>query len=234
MHLVDVKVPATTSRPAEVDLVVVGAGFSGFYRLHKLRQLGVSSRVLEAVDDVGGNGPVKSERRAPLDADRKAYRQIAKWSRAGEPSEPTQVFGRYSTPELQRERFEAAWATSELIPILGVFAEQILFADANQIVAERLREKIRVVVYATGFDAMTGAIVAVDITGRDGLTLKQQWAHGPINDLGLMTVGFPNFFTFTEPGSPSVLANRRVSIKQHVDWVSAALSHLRAEGMSTR
>ena len=234
MHLVDVKVPATTSRPAEVDLVVVGAGFSGLCLLHKLPQLGVSSRVLEAADDVGGNGPVKSERRAPLNADCKAYRQAAKWSRAGEPSQPTQVYGRYSTPELQRERFDAAWPTGELIPILGVFAEQILFADANQIVAERLRERIRAIVYATGIDAMTGANVAVDITGRDGLTLKQQWAHGPINDLGLMTVGFPNFFTFTEPGSPSVLSNRMVSIEQHVDWVSAALSHLRAEGMSTR
>jgi len=89
------------------------------------------------------------------------------------------------------------------------------------------------IVYATGFDAMTGAIVAVDITGRDGVTLKQKWAHGPSTYLGLMTTGFPNFFTITGPGSPSVLSNMMVSIEQHVDWVTNCLSDLRAQGLDT-
>ncbi len=89
------------------------------------------------------------------------------------------------------------------------------------------------IVYATGFDAMTGAIVAVDITGRDGVTLKQKWADGPTTYLGLTTVGFPNFFAVTGPGSPSVLSNMTVSIEQHVDWVADTLEHLRAKGFET-
>ncbi len=89
------------------------------------------------------------------------------------------------------------------------------------------------IVFATGFDAMTGALVGVDITGKDGRTLKEQWAHGPATYLGLTTVGFPNFFTITGPGSPSVLSNMAVSIEQHVEWVSDALEHLRDHGWAT-
>jgi acetyl esterase/lipase/cation diffusion facilitator CzcD-associated flavoprotein CzcO len=83
------------------------------------------------------------------------------------------------------------------------------------------------IVFATGFDAMTGAIVGVDITGRDGLTLKEKWADGPVTYLGLMTSGFPNLFMITGPGSPSVLSNMMVSIEQHVDWIADALEYLR-------
>jgi cation diffusion facilitator CzcD-associated flavoprotein CzcO/acetyl esterase/lipase len=85
------------------------------------------------------------------------------------------------------------------------------------------------IVYATGFDAMTGALVAVDIAGRDGVTLKEKWRHGPHTYLGLMTAGFPNFFTITGPGSPSVLSNMVVSIEQHVDWIGDCLAHMRRE-----
>lgn len=83
-----------------------------------------------------------------------------------------------------------------------------------------------VIVYATGFDAMTGAIVAVDFEGRDGVTLKNKWAAGPSTYLGLMTVGFPNFFMITGPGSPSVLSNMVVSIEQHVDWIIDCIAFL--------
>ena len=89
------------------------------------------------------------------------------------------------------------------------------------------------VVFATGFDAMTGAIVSVDITGRHGVTLKQKWAHGPTTYLGLTTVGFPNFFTITGPGSPSVLSNMAVSIEQHVDWVADCIADLRDRNVET-
>ncbi len=89
------------------------------------------------------------------------------------------------------------------------------------------------IVFATGFDAMTGAIVSVDITGRDGITLKQKWADGPKTYLGLMTAGFPNFFMITGPGSPSVLSNMIVSIEQHVDWITDCLVRLRDRGMTT-
>ena len=86
------------------------------------------------------------------------------------------------------------------------------------------------IVYATGFDAMTGALVAVDITGRDGVTLKEKWADGPSTYLGLTTTGFPNLFMLTGPGSPSVLSNMAVSIEQHVEWVADCLTRLRDEG----
>ena len=86
------------------------------------------------------------------------------------------------------------------------------------------------IVYATGFDAMTGALVAVDIAGRDGQTLKQKWADGPRSYLGLMTTGFPNFFTITGPQSPSVLSNMMVSIEQHVDWIGECLAQLQRRG----
>ncbi|MGH7899748.1 MAG: flavin-containing monooxygenase, partial [Candidatus Binatia bacterium] len=85
------------------------------------------------------------------------------------------------------------------------------------------------IVFATGFDAMTGALVSVDVEGRGGLALRDKWADGPKSYLGVMTTGFPNFFTITGPGSPSVLSNMTVSIEQHVDWVSDCLVHMRDE-----
>ena len=78
--------------------------------------------------------------------------------------------------------------------------------------------------YATGFDAMTGALTGVDIRGRDGVALKDKWEAGPRTYLGLMTAGFPNLFMITGPGSPSVLSNMMVSIEQHVDWITDCLT----------
>lgn len=89
------------------------------------------------------------------------------------------------------------------------------------------------IVYATGFDAMTGPLVAVDIAGRNGVTLKEKWAEGPSTYLGLTTAGFPNFFTITGPGSPSVLSNMIVSIEQHVDWVVSCIDYLRERQFDT-
>jgi cation diffusion facilitator CzcD-associated flavoprotein CzcO/acetyl esterase/lipase len=86
------------------------------------------------------------------------------------------------------------------------------------------------IVFATGFDAMTGAIVAVDIIGRDELSLKDKWAAGPKSYLGLTTVGFPNFFMITGPGSPSVLSNMMVSIEQHVEWVCDTILYMSRTG----
>jgi cyclohexanone monooxygenase len=89
------------------------------------------------------------------------------------------------------------------------------------------------IVFATGFDAMTGALLNIDIRGREGRTLKDAWAEGPKTYLGLQVVGFPNLFTITGPGSPSVLTNMIVSIEQHVDWISDCMEHMRAEGLGT-
>jgi cyclohexanone monooxygenase len=86
------------------------------------------------------------------------------------------------------------------------------------------------IVFATGFDAMTGTILAIDIRGRDGVAMREAWADGPRTHLGLMVAGFPNLFLITGPGSPSVLSNMIVSIEQHVDWVCDALAHLGRQG----
>jgi cyclohexanone monooxygenase len=88
-------------------------------------------------------------------------------------------------------------------------------------------------IIATGFDAMTGTLAKLDIRGRGGLTLREKWAHGPVTLLGLMIAGFPNLFTITGPGSPSVLTNMVMSIEQHVDWIAAAIAWLDEHGLAT-
>jgi len=84
------------------------------------------------------------------------------------------------------------------------------------------------IVYAIGFDAMTGALGKIDIRGRGGAVLKDRWSHGPRTYLGLMIAGFPNLFIVTGPGSPSVLCNMAVAIEQHVDWISDCIAWLGA------
>jgi cation diffusion facilitator CzcD-associated flavoprotein CzcO len=85
-------------------------------------------------------------------------------------------------------------------------------------------------VFATGFDAMTGALLSIDIRGRSGRTLQEAWSAGPRTYLGLNSVGFPNFFTISGPGSPSVLTNMIVSIEQHVNWITECIEYLRENG----
>ncbi len=82
------------------------------------------------------------------------------------------------------------------------------------------------IVFATGFDAMTGTLAKIDIRGRDGGKLKDKWADGPRTYLGLMTVGFPNLFLVTGPQSPSVISNMLVSIEQHVDWIADCIARV--------
>jgi cation diffusion facilitator CzcD-associated flavoprotein CzcO len=89
------------------------------------------------------------------------------------------------------------------------------------------------IVFATGFDAMTGALSNIEIRGRAGVALKQKWSAGPRTYLGLMIAGFPNLFTITGPGSPSVLSNMVVSIEQHVDWIADCLAYLSERRLAT-
>ena len=89
------------------------------------------------------------------------------------------------------------------------------------------------IVFATGFDAMTGALLNIDIRGRGGSTLRQKWADGPRTYLGIAIAGFPNLFTITGPGSPSVISNMMVSIEQHVDWIADCLAHMQSHDLQT-
>jgi len=89
------------------------------------------------------------------------------------------------------------------------------------------------IVFATGFDAMTGALRNVEIRGRAGVTLNGKWSAGPRTCLGIMIAGFPNLFTITGPGSPSVLSNMVMAIEQHADWIANCLAYLREHQFST-
>jgi cyclohexanone monooxygenase len=91
--------------------------------------------------------------------------------------------------------------------------------------------ELDIIVFATGFDAMTGTFNRIDIQGRNGEKLKDKWAHGPLTYLGVATVGYPNLFMITGPGSPSVLSNMPVSIEQHVEWISGAIEYMREHGL---
>ena len=87
-----------------------------------------------------------------------------------------------------------------------------------------------IIVFAIGYDAMTGALLRINPRGRDGVALKERWQHGPRTYLGLMVAGFPNLFTVTGPGSPSVISNMLVSIEQHIDWIADCIAHLERNG----
>jgi cation diffusion facilitator CzcD-associated flavoprotein CzcO len=88
-----------------------------------------------------------------------------------------------------------------------------------------------IIVFATGFDAMTGPMLRMNITGRGGLSLAKAWEAGPLTYLGLQIAGFPNLFTVTGPGSPSVLCNMPVAIEQHADWIADCIAHMRTHGL---
>lgn len=88
-------------------------------------------------------------------------------------------------------------------------------------------------VFATGFDAMTGPYNKIDIRGRDGQLLRDKWAEGPRTYLGIMSAGYPNLFAITGPQSPSVLTNMPVAIEQHVEWISRAIQHMLDNGLDT-
>jgi cation diffusion facilitator CzcD-associated flavoprotein CzcO len=90
-----------------------------------------------------------------------------------------------------------------------------------------------IIVFATGFDAITGKFMEMDIQGRNELKLSEAWKEGPKTYLGLQTPGFPNLFSITGPGSPSVLCNMPVPIEQHVEWITNCIEHMRKNNIDT-
>ncbi|MBR0940643.1 MULTISPECIES: alpha/beta hydrolase fold domain-containing protein [Bradyrhizobium] len=120
------------------------------------------------------------------------------------------------------------------VTLVNLRQEPIKAITASGITTAKRSVDVDVIVFATGFDAMTGAIRAVHpITGRGGKSLTDVWAQGPQTYLGVTVEGFPNFFMITGPGSPSVLSNMAVSIEQHVDWVVDRIAALRDAGFTT-
>ena len=194
-------------------------------------------------------------------------------------------------------RFDAIWEQGTLFGFLGAFNDVLVDEEANAVVADYLRDRIRrivddpvtaevlcpttypvgtkrlcldtdyyetynrenvelvdlrrtpiqritatgietseatfdvdVIVFATGFDAMTGALLGPEITGRDDRTLRTEWSAGPRTYLGLTSHGFPNMFMICAPGSPSVMTNMLVSIEQHVEWSTELVAWMREHG----
>ncbi len=116
------------------------------------------------------------------------------------------------------------------VSLVDLKSDPIIEVTASGIRTESTHHNLDIIVFATGFDAMTGALLSIDIEGVGGTTLQQKWADGPCNYLGIQITGFPNLFTITGPGSPSVLTNMPVAIEQHVDWVTGCINHLQQHG----
>ena len=114
------------------------------------------------------------------------------------------------------------------VKLVDINKDPIERLNANGVKTAASQYDFDVVVFATGFDAMTGTLLRIDIQGLNGQSLQDKWAEGPKTYLGLTTANFPNLFMISGPGSPSVLTNMIVSIEQHVDWIAACLEHMRA------
>jgi cyclohexanone monooxygenase len=112
------------------------------------------------------------------------------------------------------------------VRLVDLREEPIKGIEATGVRTSARLHELDALVYAIGFDAMTGALTRIDIRGRGGVSLADRWAEGPRTYLGLMVAGFPNLFLVTGPGSPSVLANMAVAIEQHVDWIAQCIGWL--------
>ena len=121
----------------------------------------------------------------------------------------------------------------ENVELVNISKSGIERITPSGVVANGTEYQVDALVFALGFDAITGALTRADIRGRGGLPLTEKWAGGAKAYLGLMTEGFPNLFMITGPGSPSVLSNMIPSIEQHVEWIAEAIRHLRDNHLST-
>ena len=134
-------------------------------------------------------------------------------------------------PPIDSDYFETF--NRDNVSLVDVRAAPIERITANSIVTRDEEYEVDTIVFATGFDAMTGPLLAMDIRGRDDLGLQEVWQAGPRTYLGLQIAGFPNLFTVTGPGSPSVLCNMPVAIEQHVEWISDCIASMEAQGVQT-
>lgn len=283
-------------------VAVVGTGSSAIQSIPIIAKQATQLTVFQRTPNFSipaRNGNARPERVALYASDPAAYRHGGRHSSAGVPLPVSEMSALSVSAEERNATYERAWQNAGIMEFLGSYMDHLVNQEANDLLAEFVRNKIRgivndpttaetlcpkdypigtkrlcvdsgyyetynrenvrlvdirqhpvctiteggidlvdeslefdVIVFATGFDAMTGAIVAVDITGRGGVPLRDAWANGPLTYLGLMAAGFPNLFMVTGPGSPSVLSNMIVSIEQHVDWITDCIVHLRAHELT--
>ncbi|RBM01962.1 cyclohexanone monooxygenase [Glutamicibacter soli] len=121
----------------------------------------------------------------------------------------------------------------ENVQLIDVKSDPIVEITPTGVRTESNFYELDALVVATGFDAMTGAMLRMDIRGRDGASLREHWDAGARTYLGVAIAGFPNLFTIAGPGSPSVLSNMLTSIEQHVEWITDHLAYLQAKGYET-
>ena len=133
-------------------------------------------------------------------------------------------------PPIDTDYFETF--NRDNVALVDVRAEPIEAITPAGIRTNAREYPLDIIVFATGFDAMTGPLLRLNISGRQGRSLAEAWAAGPRNYLGLQVAGFPNLFTVTGPGSPSVLCNMPVAIEQHVDWITACIQHMQRRGVA--
>ena len=111
-------------------------------------------------------------------------------------------------------------------PVKNLNSDGITLESGDRIQAD-------IIVFATGFDAMTGSLLKLGVVGRKNVTLAEAWQNGPQTFLGLSTNGFPNLFMITGPGSPSVLTNMPRAIEQHAEWITNCMNHCDEVGAMT-
>jgi cyclohexanone monooxygenase len=116
------------------------------------------------------------------------------------------------------------------IQLIDIREQPITKVTPAGIEINETRFEVDAIVVATGFDAMTGCLTRIDIRGRKPMSLREQWQDGPSSYLGLAMAGYPNLFTVTGPGSPSVLTNMLPSLEQHVEWITDCLAYMKQHG----
>jgi cyclohexanone monooxygenase len=119
------------------------------------------------------------------------------------------------------------------VELVDLRQEPIREITSNAVETSARRFELDALVFATGFDAVTGALLKVDIKGRNGRSLRAAWSEGPRSYLGISVMGFPNLFTITGPGSPSVIGNVITNCEYHVDWIVDCIRHMGERGQQT-
>lgn len=120
------------------------------------------------------------------------------------------------------------------VTLVDLRKDPIRTVDQDGISTSAQHYDLDVIIYATGFDAMTGALTRIDVRGRDGVLLRDVWAsEGPVSYLGLAVAGFPNLFTVQGPGSPSAATNFVTALEQHIEWIGDCIAYLKRNGYRT-
>jgi len=162
---------------------------------------------------------------------RRKIREIVKDPEVAEKLVPVDHPFTSKRPLIDTDYFETY--NRDNVTLVDIRHSPIVEITPTGIRTEDAHYELDIIVFATGFDAMTGTFNRMNIVGRDGQLLRDKWAGGPLTYLGVATAGFPNLFMITGPGSPSVLSNMPVSIEQHVEWISDLIAHMRANDIAT-